>query len=133
MSQGNIPQTQAGAPPVKIGPGVALLLSALILPGLGQLLTGRLAKGAAMALMAGLWFVVALIKIMRDLMKIAPQMAEKTLAGIQLTIVDYQEALRPMAEDLTWVLTPILLIWLWSLIDSFKYLFSLNRAGGQTD
>ncbi len=104
-----------------IGPGLALILSMLILPGLGQLLTGRLARGAVMAGVLALWLPVVLVKVGMDLAAIMPELAAKVESGTQLGLADVQAALGPLAGGLSWVLVPPLVIWFWALADSIKY------------
>lgn len=104
-----------------IGPGLALILSMLILPGLGQLLTGRLARGAVMAGILALWLPVVLVKVGLDLSAIMPELAAKVESGAQLGLADVQTALGPLAGGLSWVLIPPLAVWFWALADSIKY------------
>ncbi|UQZ90138.1 hypothetical protein C4J81_13390 [Deltaproteobacteria bacterium Smac51] len=104
-----------------VGPIPALLLSILVLPGLGQLLTGRMARGAIMAGAIALWMPVAVIKAGRDLSTVLPPLAERANAGELLTFTDLQTAMAPMADGLTWLFMPLLVIWFWTLADSIKY------------
>ena len=105
-----------------VSPLLALILSAVILPGLGQLVTGRVRKGALMSVVPLIWLPVMLIKVVRDLSKVMPGLADQTSAGAAVSFSDVQQALHPMAGDLIWLLAPLAAVWLWSLIDSIMFI-----------
>ena len=109
------------------GPVVALFLSALVLPGLGQILTGRLGRGALMAGAVALWMPVAVIKAGRDISKITPDLLAKTADGSSLGLSDIQAAMNPMAGDLIWIFLPLITIWFWALADSILYLIHTRK------
>ncbi len=115
------PAPPAGRRPI-VGPVVALVLSVVVLPGLGQMLTGRLARGAVMAGAMALWVPVALIKVGRDLSRIMPDLMARAAEGEALSLGDIQRALAPEAGGLTWVFAPLAIIWLWTLADSIVYM-----------
>ena len=119
------PARQGGPQPGRprpVSPVTALVLSAVILPGLGQMVTGRLLKGALMAAVPLLWLPLAFVKVIRDLFKVMPELADKASAGAEVTFTEIQRAMSPMAGDLVWLLAPLAVVWLWSLADSIKYL-----------
>lgn len=113
-----------------VSPWQSLALSAVVLPGLGQLLTGRKIKGAMMAMAAALWLPVALIKLFRDLAAVMPVLTQRAAGGEQLYFSDLQAAMQPMAGGLLWIFLPLVVIWFWSLGDSIIYIL-LNRKSGQ--
>jgi hypothetical protein len=104
-----------------VGPGLALVLSMLILPGLGQMLTGRLGRGAGMAGARVLWLPAVVIKIGLDLSAIMPDLMNQAAGGARPGLADVQAALAPLAGGLAWVLSPPLAIWFWALADSARY------------
>jgi len=104
----------------KVEPLAALLLSAGLLPGLGQLLTGRLLKGALMVGAVTLWLPIALIKLGRDLSLVLPSLLEKS--GGSVSLVELQAALSPLAGGIIWLFAPLVTVWFWSLFDSIIYL-----------
>ena len=113
--------------PPSVGPWAALALSAVVLPGLGQLLTGRMVRGAIMAGGLALWLPVALIKLGRDLALVMPQLTERASTGQALTFTDLQAAMSPMADGLVWLFLPLIFIWTWALADSIRYLVEIRR------
>ena len=113
--------------PPSVGPWAALALSAVVLPGLGQLLTGRMVRGAIMAGSLALWLPVALIKLGRDLALVMPQLTERASAGQALTFADLQAVMSPMADGLVWLFLPLIFIWTWALADSIRYLVEIRR------
>ncbi len=112
----------SSAPEPRIQPLTALLLSAAVLPGLGQLLTGRLLKGTLMVGAVTLWLPLALIKVGRDLALVLPGLMEMAHNGQPPTFTDLQAALSPMAGGLIWIFAPLLTVWFWALFDSVLYL-----------
>lgn len=116
-----LPPPKGGVSPLK-----ALALSALILPGLGQILTGRKIRGAIMAALLALWLPAAIIKLGLDLTRVMPQLMAD---GQALALADIQELLRPLAGSLVWLFLPLLTIWLWSLADSIIYYLRAKKDG----
>lgn len=108
--------------PAGLSPKVALLLSIVVLPGLGQLLTGRLLKGALMAGAVMLWLPAAVIKAMVDLNKVMPELSRRAASGEALMFSDLQAAMQPMAGSLLWLFLPLVVIWFWTLGDSILYI-----------
>ncbi|MDR1921249.1 MAG: hypothetical protein LBS31_05830 [Candidatus Adiutrix sp.] len=119
----------ANPQPSAVSPAKALLLSAGVLPGLGQLLTGRPAKGALMAGSLLLWLPVAVVKAGSDLSRVMPQLMARAAAGQKIGFTDVQNALAPMAGDLTWLFMPLLAIWFWSVADSVIYWRQSGKKG----
>lgn len=122
-----VPQTAAGP---HLNPLLALLASALILPGLGQLLSGRKILGALMIAATTLWLPVAVIKLFRDLNKVMPELLRRSAAGEHIGLSGLQEALRPMGGELLWVFLPLLTIWFWALADSIMYILAQRKKAG---
>lgn len=116
-------EVRTPSPGFRVGPTVALLLSALVLPGLGQLLTGRLLKGALMAGGVTLWLPVALFKLFRDLEKVLPDLIQLADDGGRPGLAEMQAALQPLSGGMTWIFLPLMVIWFWSFSDSLIYLF----------
>lgn len=116
------PDQAAAAPPrVNVTPLTALMLSVLVLPGLGQILTGRKIRGAIMAGLLALWLPAAIIKVGLDLQTVLPQLLIMTDSGMPL-LGSIQVAMSPMAGSLIWLFLPLAAIWLWSLADSIVYI-----------
>lgn len=116
------PDQAAGAPPrVNVTPLTALVLSVLVLPGLGQILTGRKIRGALMAGLLALWLPAAIIKVGLDLQKVMPQLL--SMANSETSLLgNIQMVMSPMAGSLIWLFLPLAAIWLWSLADSVAYI-----------
>ena len=110
-----------------ISPLMALIISAVVLPGMGQILTGRIGKGLLMAGAVALWLPVAVIKVGRDLSSIMPELMEKTADGSKLVFGDVQAALSPMADSLVWLFVPLTIVWFWSFTDSLMYLAATRK------
>lgn len=120
----------AQSPAVKtVSPGQALALSVVILPGLGQLLTGRKIRGAMMALAAALWLPAALLKLFKDLGSTLPALSQRAVDGEQLRFCDLQAAMHPLADGLLWVFLPLLIVWFWTLSDSIIYILQSRKRG----
>jgi hypothetical protein len=111
-----------------VTPLLALVLSAAVLPGLGQLLTGRVLRGAIMAGALLLWLPVAIVKLGRDLMLVLPPLSAQAEAGEALSFAALQNALAPMADGLLMLFLPLISVWVWSLADSIQY-FIQSRKG----
>lgn len=120
------------APPPRGGelsPLKALALSALILPGLGQILTGRKIRGAIMAVLLVLWLPAAIIKLGLDLNRVMPELMARSADGQALSLAGIQELMRPLAGSLVWLFLPLLAIWFWSLADSIVYYLRSKKDG----
>lgn len=120
----------AAAPPQGgITPRTALALSLLVLPGLGQMLTGRRLRGAVMAGILALWLPAAMVKIGLDLNKIRPDLLARTTDGLALGLADLQELMSPLAGGLIWLFLPLAAVWLWALADSIVYVLRSKKDG----
>lgn len=121
----------SAAPPLKGGlsPLKALALSALILPGLGQILTGRRIRGAVMAALLALWLPAAIIKLGLDLSGIMPELMARSADGQALSLANIQDLMLPMAGNLLWLFLPLLTVWFWSLADSIVYCLRSKKDG----
>lgn len=108
-------------------PLTALTVSALILPGLGQLLTGRRVRGGIMAGAMLVWLVVAIVRVGRDLMSVLPALTARAQAGEVLGFSDLQNVMAPLGAGMTWVFMPLVTIWVWSLADSIQYCLRSRR------
>jgi TM2 domain-containing membrane protein YozV len=96
---------------------VALCLSALVLPGLGQLYLGRKAKGIALLLITNLLMLLALFVLLKGL---GPVIAAKVAAG---TIIDPNEVLASLNGVSGFgraLLAAFVLVWGFAVIDIFK-------------
>lgn len=120
---------EAAPPQRALSPLKALALSALVLPGLGQILTGRKIRGAIMAGLLALWLPVAIIKVGLDLNRVMPELAARAADGEALSLAGLQELMLPMAETLIWLFMPLLTIWFWSLADSIVYWLHDKKDG----
>lgn len=121
------PDQVATAPPrVNVTPLAALLLSVLVLPGLGQILTGRKIRGALMAGLLALWLPAAIIKVGLDLQKVMPQLLNIADSGTS-PLGNLQGVMSPMAGSLIWLFLPLAAIWLWSLADSIVYIRQMKK------
>ena len=95
----------------------ALCLSALVLPGLGQLYLGRKVKGIALLLITNLLMLLALFVLLKGL---GPVIAAKVASG---TIISPNEVLAGMNGVSGFgraLLAAFVLVWGFSVIDIFK-------------
>ncbi len=118
---------ESKAPLQRVAPLTALLLSALVLPGLGQILTGYMLRGAIMAAALLLWLPVAAVRVGRDLMEVLPPLSARAEAGEILTFSDLQKAMAPLADGMLWVFLPLVVIWVWALADSIRHLVQSQK------
>jgi hypothetical protein len=102
------------------------VVSAAVLPGLGQMLTGRLTRGLVMAGALALWLPAVIIKVGLDFLNIWPTLADRVEEGSLVTLGDIQAAAAPLAGGLGWLLWPPAAVWLWSVTDALVFL--LRRA-----
>lgn len=111
---------KAAAP--RIGPIPALLLSMFIMPGLGQVVTGRLYRGMMMMGGMALWLPWAIINLGRDLNKVVTQIITEN-PETSLSLGQVQSAMAPLTEtSLSFIFLPLVIIWFWALGDSLGYL-----------
>lgn len=91
----------------------ALLLSALVLPGLGQLYLGRKARGIALILLVNLLLLLTMFVLLKGL---APVIASKMLSGA-LDTNDVLVALQGVTGFGQLLLAGFALAWGYSIID----------------
>ena len=91
----------------------ALLLSALVLPGLGQLYLGRKAAGIAIIMLVNLLLLLALFVLMKGL---APVIAAKVVSG-GINAQEVLAALHGVAGFGKALLAGFALLWVLSIID----------------
>lgn len=92
---------------------IALLLSGLILPGLGQLYLGRRNKGIALIMAVNLLLLVAFFFIM----KLASPLIGAHLTGTPLTSALILEKLQPYGTWAKLLLAAFFSLWGFSLVD----------------
>ena len=97
----------------------ALLLSALVLPGLGQLYLGRKAVGGIIIVIVNLILLLALFVVLKGL---SPVIASQIAAGaITISPAEVTKALDGVSGFGKAVLGAFLLIWGFSVVDIIKY------------
>jgi TM2 domain-containing membrane protein YozV len=97
---------------------IALLLSALVLPGLGQLYLGRKVKGIALLLIVNLLMLLALFVLLKGL---SPVIAAKIAAG---TVVGADEVLAAVQGVSTFgraLLAAFGVVWGYGVVDILTY------------
>jgi len=94
----------------------ALLLNALVLPGLGQLYLGRKATGVAVIMLVNLLLLLALFVLMKGL---APVIAAQAVSGA-VSAREVHAALHGVAGLGRALLAGLALLWLFSIIDILK-------------
>lgn len=113
-----------------ISPGKALLLS-FMLPGLGQLFTGRIKRGFIMTVGMFGWIIWATVTMIMDFKKVMPELLDQASEAGQsgLSLVDIQQsmALQTGATALAWLFLPLIVIWVWSIADSIRYFLEVKR------
>ena len=102
-------------------PVIALLLSGLILPGLGQIYLGRRITGIALIMAVNLLLLIALFFVM----KVASPVIGAHLTGTPLTPALIMEKIQPFAGWAKLLLAAILGLWGFGVVD----LFSAFREG----
>jgi hypothetical protein len=97
----------------------ALLLSALVLPGLGQIYLGRKACGVILIALINLILLLALFVLLRGL---SPLIASQISGGtLQISPAEISTALGGSSTFGKAVLASFFAIWLFSIIDIFKH------------
>jgi TM2 domain-containing membrane protein YozV len=91
----------------------AALLSALVLPGLGQLYLGRKGRGIAIILLVNLLLLLTLFVLLKGL---APVIAAKMMSGALIT-QDVLAALQGVSGFGQSLLAGFALLWVYSLVD----------------
>ena len=97
----------------------ALLLSALVLPGLGQLYLGRKAAGGIIIVLVNLVLIMALFVLLRGL---SPIIASKIAGGaISITPDEVMTALDGASGFGKAVLAAFFLLWTYSVVDVLRF------------
>jgi len=97
----------------------ALLLSALVLPGLGQLYLGRKVAGGIIIVLVNLVLLLALFVLMRGL---SPVIASRIAGGaISITPAEVMNALEGTRGFGKAVLTAFVLVWTYSVADILRF------------
>jgi TM2 domain-containing membrane protein YozV len=91
----------------------ALLLSALVLPGLGQLYLGRKGRGIAIILLVNLLLLLTVFVLMKGL---APVIATKMISGT-FNASDALTALQGVSGFARGLLAGFALLWVYSIVD----------------
>lgn len=100
---------------------VALLLSAFVLPGLGQLYLGRKVKGIAIILIVNLLMLLALFVLLKGL---GPVIAAKLASGTIISPNEVLAGLHGVSGFGRALLGAFVLVWGFSVID-------VIRGGGE--
>ena len=97
----------------------ALLLSALVLPGLGQLYLGRKAVGGIILVIVNLILLLALFVLLKGL---SPVIASQIAAGaVIISPAEVTKALAGVSGFGKAVLAAFFLVWAFSVVDIIKY------------
>jgi TM2 domain-containing membrane protein YozV len=94
----------------------ALLLSALVLPGLGQLYLGRKVTGIAIIMLINLLLLLALFVLMKGL---SPVISAQAVSG-SISAQEVHAALHGVAGFGKALLAGFALVWILSIIDVLK-------------
>jgi len=94
----------------------ALLLNALVLPGLGQLYLGRKAAGIAIIMLVNLLLLLALFVLMKGL---APVIAAQAVSG-SISVQEIRASLHGVAGFGKALLAGFALLWVLSIIDVMR-------------
>lgn len=103
---------------------IAVLMSALVLPGLGQLYLGRKARGVIIILLVNLLLLLTVFILLKGL---APVIASKMLAGT-FDAHDVLSALQGVTGFAQALLAGFALLWVYSIVD----LLVCRNTGGQS-
>jgi TM2 domain-containing membrane protein YozV len=95
----------------------ALLLTALILPGLGQLYLGRKVSGIAIILLVNLLLLLGLFVLLKAL---SPVIAAQAVSGA-ISAAEIQTALQGASGFGKALLGGLVLLWLYSIFDIMKF------------
>lgn len=101
----------------------ALLLSGLVLPGLGQLYKGNKAKGIILVLLVNIFLLVALFLVLRTL---GPTIIMANISG-KPDAAALLEQLRTKAPVARWLLASFFGLWLYAAVDA-----ALRPSAGET-
>jgi len=95
----------------------ALLLNALVLPGLGQLYLGRKTTGTAVIMLVNLLLLLALFVLMKGL---APVIAARAVSG-SISAREIHDALHGVAGFGKALLAGFALLWVFSIVDIARF------------
>jgi TM2 domain-containing membrane protein YozV len=95
----------------------ALLLNALVLPGLGQLYLGRKTTGTAVIMLVNLLLLLALFVLMKGL---APVIAAQAVSG-SISAREIHDALHGVAGFGKALLAGFALLWVFSIVDVARF------------
>lgn len=97
----------------------ALMLSALVLPGMGQLYLGRKALGGIIIVLINLIILLALFVLLRGL---SPLIASKIAAGaVRISPSEVIKALDGASGFGKAVLAAFFAVWMFSVVDVLRY------------
>ena len=97
----------------------ALLLSALVLPGLGQLYLGRKIAGGIILVLVNMLLLLALFVLLRGL---SPVIASRIAGGaVSITSSEVMGALEGTAGYGKAVLAAFSLVWVFSVVDILRF------------
>ena len=105
----------------------ALLLSAFVLPGLGQLYKGERLKGAILIILVNLFLLMALFLVLRGL---GPLIASTYLPapGDTAKLIDQLQANNPAAR---WLLGAFTVLWAYGSVDAAASRTSTSATAGK--
>jgi TM2 domain-containing membrane protein YozV len=95
----------------------ALLLNALVLPGLGQLYLGRKTTGTAIIMLVNLLLLLALFVLMKGL---APVIAARAVSG-SISAREIHDALQGVAGFGKALLAGFALLWIFAIVDVARF------------
>jgi hypothetical protein len=97
----------------------ALLLSAFVLPGLGQIYLGRKAVGAIIIVLINILMLLGIFVLLKG---ITPLLASYLSAGaVRISPTDILKAVESMSGFGKAVLAAFFLVWAFSMIEILKY------------
>lgn len=94
----------------------ALLLSAFVLPGIGQLYKGEKVKGAVFLVLTNIFLLAALFIVFR---KIGSFLVTARISGPQeaLTLLD---SITKSSPEIGWLLSGFTLLWVMAVVDAAR-------------
>ncbi len=104
----------------------ALLLSAFVLPGIGQLYKGEKLKGAVFLVLVNIFLLAALFIVMK---KMGSFLVTARVSGPQ-EAVKLLESITGSSPEIGWLLTGFILLWGMAVVDAAK---PAKRKGSPAD
>ena len=92
----------------------AVLLSAFVLPGMGQLYKGDKAKGAIFLTLVNIFFLSALFLVLKNMGKF---LVTAKISGPDQAL-RVLETIRQSSPEIGWLLTAFLILWFAAVIDA---------------